>query len=89
MDDNFFDLGGHSLLAVALLSRVRKELGIDLSLAVVYTGDFTVSELASAIELREIEQAGTEEYAALIAELDKLTDEEVRQLLAQEGGETP
>jgi FkbH-like protein len=89
VDDNFFDLGGHSLLAVALLSRVRKELGIDLSLAVVYTGDFTVSELASAIELREIEQAGTEEYAALIAELDKLTDEEVRQLLAQEGGGTP
>lgn len=87
--DNFFDLGGHSLLAVELLSRVRKELEIELSLEVVYTGDFTVAELAKAIELKEIERAGADEYAALIEELDKLSDEEVRQLLAQEGGETP
>lgn len=87
--DNFFDLGGHSLLAVELLSRVRKELGVDLSLEVVYTGDFTVAELAKAIELKEIEQIGAGEYAALIEELEKLTDEEVRQLLAQEGGEAP
>jgi acyl carrier protein len=89
VNDNFFDLGGHSLLAVELLSRVRKELGVDLSLEVVYTGDFTVAELAKAIELKEIEQTDADEYAALVAELDKLSDEEVRQLLAQEGGEKP
>jgi len=87
--NNFFDLGGHSLLAVELLSRVRRELGVDLSLEVVYSGDFTVAELAKAIELKEIEQAGAEEYGAMLAELEKLSDEEVRQLLAQEGGEAP
>jgi FkbH-like protein len=89
VDDNFFDLGGHSLLAVELLSRVRRELGVDLSLEVVYTGDFTIAELAKAIELKEIERADADEYAALIEELEKLSDEEVRQLLAQEGGEAP
>ena len=56
--DNFFDLGGHSLLAVQLLSRVRQIYGVDLSLEVVYSGEFTVAELAKAIELKEIEQAG-------------------------------
>jgi hypothetical protein len=85
--DNFFDLGGHSLLAVQLLSRLQEELGIELSLEVVYGADFTVAELAKAIELREIEMAGAEHYAALLAEVESLTDEEVRELLAKESGE--
>ena len=58
--ENFFELGGHSLLAVQLLSRVRQIYGVDLSLEVVYSGEFTVAELAKAIELKEIEQAGGE-----------------------------
>src|SRR5262249_27256967 len=53
--DNFFELGGHSLLAVQLLAQVRKIYSVDVSLEVVYSGDFTVAELAKAIELKEIE----------------------------------
>jgi FkbH-like protein len=85
--DNFFDLGGHSLLAVQLLSRLKEELGIELSLDVVYGADFTVAELAKAIELREIEMAGADRYAEMLAEVESLTDEEVRELLAKESGE--
>jgi FkbH-like protein len=81
--DNFFDLGGHSLLAVQLISRVRQIHGVDLSLEVVYSGDFTVAELANAIELKEIEQAGGD-YQDLLRELDGLSDEEARSLLAAE-----
>ncbi|MFN7993760.1 MAG: HAD-IIIC family phosphatase [Bryobacteraceae bacterium] len=87
--DNFFDLGGHSLLAVQLLSRLKEELGIELSLEVVYGAEFTVAELAKAIELHEIEMAGADQYAALLAEVESLTDEEVRELLARESGEAP
>lgn len=81
--DSFFALGGHSLLAVQLLSRVRQIYGVDLSLEVVYSGEFTVAELAKAVELKEIEQAGGD-YQELLAELDGLSDEEVRALLAEE-----
>jgi FkbH-like protein len=81
--ENFFELGGHSLLAVQLLSRVRQIYGVDLSLEVVYSGEFMVAELAKAIELKEIEQAGGD-YHELIEELEGLSDAEVRALLAEE-----
>jgi FkbH-like protein len=82
--ENFFDLGGHSLLAVQLLSLVRQTFDIDLSLKVVYSGEFTVAELAKAIELRQIEGAGTARYAGILKELESLSDDEVRALLAAE-----
>jgi len=81
--ENFFELGGHSLLAVQLLSRVRQIYGVELSLEVVYSGEFTVAELAKAIELKEIEHSGGD-YHELLQELDGLSDEEVRALLAEE-----
>jgi FkbH-like protein len=81
--DNFFELGGHSLLAVQLLSQVRQIYGVDLSLEVVYSGEFTVEALAKAVELKEIEQGGAD-YQDLLQELEGLSDEEVRALLAEE-----
>jgi acyl carrier protein len=82
--DNFFDLGGHSLLAVQLLSRVRQTFRVDLALDVVYGSAFTVAELAKVIEVHLIEQAGADRYAGILAEIEGLSDEEVRALLAQE-----
>ena len=81
--DNFFDLGGHSLLAVQLLSRVRQIHGADLSLEIVYSGNFTVAELAKAIERKELAQSNPE-YEDLLRELESLSDEEARALLAAE-----
>jgi FkbH-like protein len=82
--DNFFDLGGHSLLAVQLISRVRQAYDVDLSLELVYSGAFTIEALAQAIEVAQIEKAGADQYASLLAELETLSDEEVQHLLAQE-----
>jgi FkbH-like protein len=83
LHDDFFDLGGHSLLAVQLLSRVRQIHGADLSLEIVYSGNFTVAELAKAIERSELAQSNPE-YEDLLRELASLSDEEARALLAAE-----
>ena len=66
-----------------LLSRVRQIYGVELSLEVVYSGEFNVAELAKAVELKEIEQSGAD-YQDLLRELEGLSDEEARALLAEE-----
>ena len=43
--DDFFELGGHSLLAVRMLSRMRQELHVDLSLTQLFAGS-TLRELS-------------------------------------------
>ena len=82
--DNFFDLGGHSLLAVLLLLRIRESFGVELSIDDVYSGTLTLSDLAARIETAQLGGIDPEEYAALLAEIEGLSDEEARQLLAAE-----
>jgi len=82
--DNFFDLGGHSLLAVLLLMRVKEEFGVQLSVDDVYSGTLTLRELAQTIEAHQMGDVPPEEYQALLAEIEGLSDEEVRALLAAE-----
>jgi len=48
-DESFLDLGGHSLVAVQLLSRLRKALGVELSLADLFAAP-TVAALTPRIE---------------------------------------
>jgi surfactin family lipopeptide synthetase A len=69
VEDDFFALGGHSLLATQVISRVADACGVKLA---------AVAELQSPA-------ADDEELAALLAELEGLSDEEALGLLAAEG----
>ncbi len=81
---NFFDLGGHSLLAVMLISRVREAFGVELSIDDVYSATLTLGELAKKIETHQLSQLNPEQYEALLAEIEGLSDEEVQALLSKE-----
>jgi acyl transferase domain-containing protein/NADPH:quinone reductase-like Zn-dependent oxidoreductase/acyl carrier protein len=47
--DNFFELGGDSLIGVQVISRIKKEFGVNLPSSLLYEGP-TIAELAAAIE---------------------------------------
>lgn len=50
-DDDFFDLGGESLLAMQLVTSLRKEMGVSLSVKQFFSsGDLTVKGLAGLVE---------------------------------------
>ncbi|WP_010248522.1 non-ribosomal peptide synthetase [Acetivibrio cellulolyticus] len=49
INDNFFDLGGHSLKATVLVSRIHKEMNIEIPIMEVF-GKPTIKEMAAFIK---------------------------------------
>ncbi|MEH6309119.1 amino acid adenylation domain-containing protein, partial [Olivibacter sp. CPCC 100613] len=50
--DNFFSIGGHSLTAIRLISAVRKELGVTLSIRDIFANP-TITELGKILAEKE------------------------------------
>lgn len=85
IDDNFFDVGGHSLMATRVVSLLRQRLGLDVPLSVVLTVEPTVRQTARILEEYQLSHADPRELEVLLAEIDGLSDEDVRLLLDAEG----
>jgi acyl transferase domain-containing protein len=69
IDDKFIDLGGHSLLAMQIVSRIRSLYQIPFTLRDFFEGS-TIGQLSSVIEAR------------ILAEIEGLSDEQVRRLIS-------
>jgi transposase len=63
--DDFFYLGGHSILATQILSRVYDVFHIEIPVRAMFTGTFSVAELAKLVEEYQIERAEPDKIAAL------------------------
>ena len=80
---NFFDLGGHSVLGTQMLSRIERDYGIELSLRVLFEAP-TLEALAARIADISLKM-DQENLDALMANLENLSDDEVKQKLADDG----
>ncbi|NGP58570.1 amino acid adenylation domain-containing protein [Paenibacillus thiaminolyticus] len=77
VEDDFFDLGGHSLRASTLVSKIRKELQVEVPLREVFRYT-TIEQLAQRIgglkqqETHEITKAAEAEYYPVSSEQKRL-----------------
>jgi hypothetical protein len=78
--DNFFDLGGNSLSAARVLSRVIKQLQLEITLE-PFLKSPTVAEMAVVIEEHQAKTLGEKDLASALDRLDSLSEEEAQRLL--------
>jgi 2,3-diphosphopglycerate-independent phosphoglycerate mutase len=70
VDEDFFGLGGHSLLATRVLTRVQEVFKVQVPLRRFWEAP-TIAELEAEITWRQVEAAGEEEVARLLAEVER------------------
>ncbi len=77
--DNFFELGGHSLLATQVVSRVRENFNVELPLSALFDVP-TIENIALHLLQAELESADDLEMAELLAEIEGLSEEDLKNL---------
>jgi amino acid adenylation domain-containing protein len=95
VDQNFFELGGHSLLVLQVMVRIRREFDVELGVRTMFE-EPTIAELAievekaramgmkaqtPVLERRAPRAAESATREALLAQLDRLSADDVQSLL--------
>ncbi len=81
--DSFFDLGGHSMLGTQVISRIREEFDVDLSLRALFERP-TVEGITRAIAEEQASLVDEHDLSSMLEELEGLSDKEIQEMLQNE-----
>lgn len=81
LHDDFFELGGDSLVGIQLMSRLRTELAPELPMSTLFESP-TIAGLAAIISELQLQNPDGEELELMLAEIEKLSPEEVDATIA-------
>lgn len=84
LEDNFFAMGGDSLKAIRVISRLSDSLHVQLPLKTLFDAP-DLSSFVAAIE-RESNLLNAGDVARILAELDEISEDDARSLLANQNG---
>jgi amino acid adenylation domain-containing protein len=79
--DNFFDLGGHSLAATRVGAQISQQFQVEIPLRSFFESP-TVAQSAAAIDSATIEKLNSDKLDRLMSEIEAMSEEEARQLVA-------
>jgi acyl carrier protein len=79
LEDNFFDIGGHSLNAVRVISRIQKELNIDLALKKIFLNPVLI-DISKEVKKLITEKDKLEETKEAETIIVPISDEELKLL---------
>ena len=80
--DNFFELGGHSLLITQVVSRVRAQFGVEITVRELFTAP-TIELLATYVDELLLARADASDLDEMLALIDGMDDAEVEHMLSQ------
>ncbi|MGB7951261.1 MAG: phosphopantetheine-binding protein, partial [Candidatus Binatia bacterium] len=80
INDNFFDLGGHSLAATRVMSRVSKEMRVELPIRSLFEAP-TTALMTVAVAQHQVHKLDAKELDQIRSELALLTEEEAMRFL--------
>jgi acyl carrier protein len=83
VEDNFFELGGHSLLATQVIYKVQEAFHVELPLERLFDSP-TIIGLSIAIGQSLVTQEDAETVAAVLEELNQMSEEDAKKMLTQE-----
>jgi acyl transferase domain-containing protein/acyl carrier protein len=80
VDDNFFELGGHSLLAVQMISQLRSQFQVEMTIQNLFDLP-TIAKLAERIDSMAGDLGDLETMVRLLDQVENLSESEVRAIL--------
>lgn len=84
--DNFLELGGHSLLASRIISRAMDSFQLKIPLQILFKSP-TIKDMSVAIIENQMGKEKQEIMDKILSEMERLTVDEIQQLLDKKQGE--